>query len=109
MSGTAKKHQENLGYGLPTTPGGRGTGRRSLHTADDGGRAELPGEAAFAGALYIVQEVLSEGVTGCATPNLERRGKRGIGAGGKQGKRGQQDRDIHDGVPGEGRTKDLPS
>ena len=41
--------------------GGRGTVRKSLKMEDDGGGEELQGEAAGAGEIYGVQEVLEKG------------------------------------------------
>ena len=73
---------------MSTMLSGRAAGRRSLHTVNDRGGAELQVEAAGAGALSGVREGLGKGVTVCTLPNPSRRGEMGVGAGGRQGSRG---------------------
>ena len=60
-------------------PGGQGAGIRGLQTSDDGIGAELPGEAAWEGALYEVMEGPSERFTGYPLTNPARTGERGSG------------------------------
>ena len=74
--------------------GGWSTGIQILHTADYGIGAELPGEASGVGTMYGVQEGLSKEVTSCARTNPAWRGKRGVRAGGKRGKRGRQSQRV---------------
>ena len=61
---------KNIGYGMPSIPGGRGTGILMIHPADDGGGAELQGETYGAGQIPRVWEISDKGVTGYALPNL---------------------------------------
>ena len=74
--------------------GSQGTGRQGLHKADDGGGAELQGEAAVKGDLSRAHEEPIKGVTGGAPPKTEQCDKRGVRAGGRRGRKGQQSQDI---------------
>ena len=89
--------------------GSRGAGIRGLHTADYGVGTEFQGKTAGTGALPGVWEGTDEGVTGGATSNPERRGKRGVGVGGRREIRGQKFQDLQDGISREGSTKVLTS
>ena len=75
---------------MQAMPGNRGTGRRGLHTADDGGGTDFQGEAVGTGDLPGVQEgILTKGVTDGAPPIQAPHDERGVGAGGATRKAGE--------------------
>ena len=83
--------------------------RRGIHTADDGGGAELQVETAGMGAMPRMREGIGKGVTTGAPPKPLRRGEGRVRTGGRQRRRGQKSHDLKDDVSHESRTKSLPS
>ena len=78
-------------------PGLQGAGRQNLQTDYEWGGTELQGEAAGAGDMYGVWEVTGKGFTGGAPLNQARRGEKGVGTGGRQGRRRKKDQGAQDG------------
>ena len=83
------RHPQDRGDVVQAMPVIQGLGRQGLHAADDGGGAEFQGETAVTVAMSVVREVIGKGVTGGAPPNPARHGKRGVRAGGRQGRQVQ--------------------
>ena len=73
------KHLQDRGGGVQVIPGSQGTGRQGLHIADDRGMMDIQGETAITGDMPGVWEGSNKGVTGGASKNPERLGKREVG------------------------------
>ena len=71
---------------------------------DDSGRAKLQVTAAGEVSIPGVRKGYDKRVTGDASPNLERRGERGVVTGGEKGRRGRQYKNLRYGVSCKGRT-----